>query len=114
MRITVVGGGNIGTQFAVHCAEAGHEVIVHTSTPQLFDNKLQIVDEEGKVTHQGKISGATNDPTVSFKNADLVIVTVPAMMMKETATAVYDNSDEKTMIGVVPGNGGSAEHKVCG
>jgi len=23
MRITIVGGGNIGTQFAVHCAEKG-------------------------------------------------------------------------------------------
>ena len=45
MRIAVVGGGNIGTQFAVHCAEVGHDVIIHTSTPQLFDRRLQIVDE---------------------------------------------------------------------
>ena len=35
MRITIVGGGNIGTQFAVHCAEKGHEVIIYTSTPEL-------------------------------------------------------------------------------
>ena len=26
MKITVVGGGNIGTQFAVHIAEKGHDI----------------------------------------------------------------------------------------
>ena len=37
MRITIVGGGNIGTQFAVHCAEKGHEVIVYTSIPLFYE-----------------------------------------------------------------------------
>ena len=44
MRITIVGGGNIGTQFAVHCAEKGHDVIVYTSDPSIYDGRINIVD----------------------------------------------------------------------
>ncbi len=45
MKITVVGGGNIGTQFAVHIAEKGHEVTMFTSNPALFRKRLSIVDK---------------------------------------------------------------------
>ncbi|MBR4376501.1 MAG: NAD(P)-binding domain-containing protein, partial [Spirochaetia bacterium] len=36
MKITIVGGGNIGTQFAIHCAEKGHDVVIFTSKPEKF------------------------------------------------------------------------------
>jgi glycerol-3-phosphate dehydrogenase len=62
MKITIVGGGNIGTQFMVHCAEKGHEVTAYTSDPDVFDTHLNIVDENGTVTHEGDILFATNDP----------------------------------------------------
>ena len=48
MKITIVGGGNIGTQFAVHCAEKNHEVTVYTSKPDIYDGHLSIVDDIGR------------------------------------------------------------------
>ena len=39
MNITIVGAGNIGTQFAAHCAENGHKVVVYGSKPEKI-NKL--------------------------------------------------------------------------
>ncbi len=67
MKITIVGGENIGTQFAaVHCAEKGHAVTVYTSKPDLYDGRLNIVDEHGVVTHEGDILIATNNPKVAF------------------------------------------------
>lgn len=107
MRITVVGGGNIGTQFAVHCAEKGHEVIVYTSVPELFCKQLKIVDESGQVTHRGDIEFATNDPEKAFRNVDMIIVTLPATMMRDISEIIFEHSDKNTKIGVVPGNGGS-------
>ena len=107
MKITVVGGGNIGTQFAVHCAGKGHEVVVYTSTPELYDNRLEIVDETGVVTHSGEISAATSDPEYAFRNAEMIIVTMPAMMMRSIAETIYNHTGKDTLIGVVPGNGGS-------
>ncbi|MBR1757315.1 MAG: NAD/NADP octopine/nopaline dehydrogenase family protein [Lachnospiraceae bacterium] len=107
MRIVVVGGGNIGTQLMVHCAEKGHEVIAYTSTPDLFDRHLSIVNEYGNVIHEGNLLKATNDPQDAFFQADIIIVTIPATVMKENADLIYKYSDPQTMIGVIPGNGGS-------
>ena len=107
MKITIVGGGNIGTQFAVHCAEKGHEVVVYTSKPEIFSNHLNIVDDCGITTHEGNIKLATADPEKAFRNSELIMITLPSPMMKGIAETIYNHSDNHTMIGVVPGNGGS-------
>ncbi|MBO4651712.1 MAG: NAD/NADP octopine/nopaline dehydrogenase family protein [Lachnospiraceae bacterium] len=107
MRITIVGGGNIGTQFAVHCAEKKHDVTVYTSTPEIYNNCLNIVDEQGITTHAGNIKLATKDPCRAFRDAELIMVTVPSTVMNAVADTIYDNTDSNPLIGVVPGNGGS-------
>lgn len=107
MKITIVGGGNIGTQFAVHCAEKKHEVTVYTSSPELYDNYINIVDEVGRTTHEGIIHLATKDPKEAFEHAELIIITFPAMMMDRIAGLIYDYGNKNSTIGVVPGSGGS-------
>lgn len=107
MRITIVGGGNIGTQFAVHCAEKGHDVTVYTSCPSVYDGYLNIVNDLGITIHEGNIRIATDDPKTAFQNANLIIVTMPATMMRSIADIVYEHTNAETIIGVVPGNGGS-------
>lgn len=106
MKITVVGGGNIGTQFAVHSAEKGHEVTVFTSGPQHFAKHLTIVDKEGNVLHEGDIALATGDPHIAFSEADVIMITMPPTMMIPLSEIIFDNTDEHAMIGFVPGNGG--------
>lgn len=106
MKITVVGGGNIGTQFAVHSAEKGHEVTVFTSGPQHFSKHLTIVDKEGNILHEGDIAAATSDPHMAFNEADMIMITMPPTMMIPLSEIIYDNTDERVMIGFVPGNGG--------
>ena len=107
MRVTIVGGGNIGTQFAVHIAEKGHEVIVYTSTPELYNGDLFIVDENDNITNKGTIKKATYDPEEAFKNADFIMVTLPSTLMKSIANTIYTYASSSAVIGVVPGNGGS-------
>lgn len=113
MKITIVGGGNIGTQFAVHCAEKGHEVTLVTSKPDIIQKHLYIVDDAGTVRHEGEIRQATADPEVGYGDADFIMVTLPANMMKRCAEEVFWNARNDAIIGVVPGNGGSecAFHK---
>ena len=107
MKITIVGGGNIGTQFAVHCAEKGHNVTVYTSTPELFNKRLSIVDENGQITHTSDIEKATNDPQEAFKDAECIIITLPAMVMELASSDIYKYASKDALIGVVPGSGGS-------
>lgn len=107
MKITIVGGGNIGTQFAVHCAEKGHAVTVYTSSPELYTGSLNIIDETGETTHRGEIKLATSDPQKAFGGAELVMITMPATMMRKLSGIIYENTDSEVVIGVVPGNGGA-------
>lgn len=72
MHITIVGGGNIGTQFAVHCAEKQHEVTIYTRTPQIFQRHLLIVDQEGSIIHEGDIKTATSDVRTAYCDADVI------------------------------------------
>ena len=106
MNITVVGGGNIGTQFAVHCAEKGHAVTMFTSMPDHFAKHLSIVDPSGSIIHEGDICTATSDPREAFRDADMILITMPPTMMIALSELIYDNTDEHTVIGFVPGNGG--------
>jgi len=107
MNITVVGGGNIGTQFAVHCAEKKHNVTVFTSGADLYDNELTIVDDNGTVTHKGTIKCATSDAVKAFSDAELIIVTYPSTLMRKAAELIFDYADVSAYICAVPGNGGS-------
>ena len=106
MKITVVGGGNIGTQFAVHIAEKGHEVTMFTSNPGVFRKHLSIVDTKGNAIHEGDIHLATNDPHRAFNGADVIMITMPPTMMIPLAKLIYENTGGDTVIGFVPGNGG--------
>jgi len=106
MKITVVGGGNIGTQFAVHIAEKGHDVTMFTSNPKIFSEHMSIIDRSGKTIHEGNIYMATNDPHRAFNDADVIIITMPPTMMIPLSELIYENTDADTVIGFVPGNGG--------
>ncbi len=106
MNITVVGGGNIGTQFAVHSAEKGHSVKMFTSCPDKFSDHLTIVDRSGAVIHEGDIVLATSDPEKAFHDADMIMITMPPTMMIPLAQIIYEHADADAIIGFVPGNGG--------
>lgn len=105
-NITIVGAGNVGTQFAVHCAEKGHRVTVYSSKPEKIQRELTIVNENGEVLHQGTIAGAVSDPASAFRNADVIFVTVPAMLMKHIAGMMEPFAGEGMKICIVPGTGG--------
>ena len=106
MKITIVGAGNIGTQFAVFCAEKGHKVTIYTSKPEKIANELTIVNENNVITHRGKIVLATNEPAKAFNFCDLIFVTMPAPLMDFCAKQILPNIKSNVKICLVPGSGG--------
>lgn len=106
MNITIVGGGNVGTQFAVHCAEKGHKVTVYTSKVQMFDKHLTIIDQEGNVIHEGDIDTVTFNAQTAFYNADIIFVTTPSCGIKKVADKICQYCSGNTKIGLIPGTGG--------
>lgn len=106
MKETVYGGGNIGTQLAVHFAETGNEVTIFTSKPEKFAKHLTVVNKNGDILHEGDIAGATDDPKKAFSDADVILVTVPSFVMKEAAANITPYVKSGAYIGIIPGNGG--------
>ena len=49
-RISVIGGGNIGTQVACVCASKECDVTVYSSRPYAYDGTLEIVDANDCIT----------------------------------------------------------------
>lgn len=106
MNITIVGAGNVGTQFAAHCAEKGHNVTVYSSKPEKINKLLTVINENDDVIHQGSIDKATQDEEEAFANADLIFVIMPATLMKSNATKIEPFVKNGMKIGLVPGTGG--------
>lgn len=106
MNITIVGGGNIGTQFAVHCAQADHRVTIFSSKPELFSQQLTAVDSSDNIILQGSIDCATADAQKAFSDADVIFVTVPPDCMASIATKIVPHVKAGTKIGLIPGTGG--------
>lgn len=114
MNITVVGAGNIGTQFAVHCAEKLHRCTVYGSKPERINNELTIINEKDEEIHRGTICGATSDDRAAFENADLIFVTMPAYCMDEVAKKIHPYARAGMKICLVPGTGGGeCAFKAC-
>lgn len=106
MKITVVGGGNIGTQFAVHCAVKGHDVVIYTSKPEKFEKHLKIVDENSEIRLEADIECATASEKLAFETADVIFVTMPAYCMKDISEKIYPYAQKGMTIILVPGIGG--------
>lgn len=106
MNVTVVGGGNVGTQIATHCAQKGHNVTVFTSKPEKFSKHLTVINENGEVIHEGDIKLSTSDERQAFELADLIFITMPAYCMSDVAKKIFPYVHKGMKIGIVPGTGG--------
>jgi opine dehydrogenase len=106
MNITVVGGGNVGTQFAVHSATKGHKVILYTRNPKEFSKRLSIVDENNNTFAEGEIFLATDDSFIAFNSAELIFITVPALFLEPIIKEIILNAKNNTFVGLIPGTGG--------
>ena len=104
--IAVVGGGNIGTQFACAFADAGYKVNLLVSDPSIFDGELEIVDESDNIT-RGTLNKVTSSYEDAVKDATIIFVTHPAFRLKTVAEQLLPFIDASKSICVVPGTGGA-------
>lgn len=105
-KIAVIGGGNIGTQFACVCASKGFNVNVFSSKPELYDGTLEIVDEFENVT-SGKMIKVSADIGESIEGCQIIFVTHPAFRFREIAEQILPYIKPGVNIGVLPGTGGA-------
>ncbi len=105
MKIAIIGGGNIGTQFAVHCSAKNHQTIIYTSKPKCFSQELTILDEQMNKVMASTVD-ATDNVELACKGASVIFVTLPAFMMADIAKKMLPFVNRGAWIGLIPGTGG--------
>lgn len=105
-NIAVIGGGNIGTQFACICAAKGYAVNVCSTRPEKYDGILEIVDEFENVT-VGKLNKVTSDIDEAIENCQIIFITHPAFRLREVADQMLPFVKSDMNICVLPGTGGA-------
>lgn len=107
MNITIVGAGNVGTQFAVHCAAKGHAVTIFSTKPHTLCKTMSIINPAGDVILSGEMTNITASEQLAFGDADLIFITVPAFAMNSCAEKMIPHLKSGAMICLVPGTGGA-------
>ena len=112
LHITVLGGGNIGTQFACISAAKGYDTTVFSSKPEAYDGTLELVDEFEHLT-VGIIKKVTDNIGEALEDCDIAFVAHPAFQLQKLADAVLPYVHQNLIICVLPGTGGAefAFHK---
>ena len=106
-NITVIGAGNIGTQFACVAAAKGYNVTVYSSKPQTFSGTITAVDGDNNIVCTGTPKLVTADIKEALCGADLVFITYPANMFAATQDLILPHIKSGMNIGVIPGTGGA-------
>lgn len=106
MKICIVGGGNIGSAIAAEISQR-HEVIMLTSRPEKWGERLESYDVESGIRIFGSLYKVTNDYSSSISESDVVILTVPSFLMQKEINKISDYIRTSTILCVVPGSGGT-------
>lgn len=107
MKITVVGGGNIGTAMCAEFANHGHEVSLLTSKPGRFREVLSVWNEDEKREYSGKLQRISDCAAEVLPGAQVVVVTLPAFLMPAFAQSSLSYMAPGTILVVMPGYGGA-------
>lgn len=107
MKITIIGGGNIGTLMAAEAAYKGHEVTVYTSTPEKWGETIEVYNSKEELLRRGKLSRVTNVMCEALESAEYVYVVWPAQLFVGLAEKMAPYVHEGQKLGIVPGSGGA-------
>lgn len=108
MKVTVLGGGNIGMCLVGEISRVkGYEVTLFTSTPELFDKQIKVVDEEKEITYTSGCFSVTSDLESAVLEADIVLCTFPAFMRKSVIEKMENYMKSNAFLGFFPGYGGA-------
>lgn len=112
MKMTIIGGGNIGTLLAAEMAAKGHEITVYTSKPERWSKRIKVLDADENILLTGEVSKITDDLALAVRESEMIWITIPAQAFETLAKDIEPFVSEGQKIGIVPGSGG-AEYAFC-
>lgn len=107
MRITVIGGGNIGTLIAAEMAQKGHDITIFSSKPDKWNKEIAVLDPDDSIKFYGELKNVTDDLYSALKEAELILITIPAYGFIDLAHRMESYEINYKLIGIIPGSGGT-------
>lgn len=105
MKVSIIGGGNLGTLMGAAFAYKGNDVTIYTSKPEKFCKQLEVYTGDEQFLFSGEVSNVTNNLKEAISNAELIWVTFPPQMFFDIAKDMEPIVKKGQMVGIVPGAG---------
>ncbi len=113
MKISIIGGGNLGTLIAATLTQKKYQISLYSSKKALFseDKQIDVFDNSEDLLFSTNLFEVTDDFQQSVKNADIIFITYPAQMFKNLASqfeTLYNNKKlfSSQLLVFIPGTGG--------
>ena len=106
MKVTIIGGGNIGVLMAAEISKKA-EVSVYATKADIWKPSVDVFDNDDKFLFSSNPISFTDDLSESTKNTDIVFITYPSYLFEERAEQLFQCIEDSVYIGVVPGSGGA-------
>lgn len=107
MKITVIGGGNIGLVLvATLCANTDDSIYLYTSGSKNIKRLIRFRNYDTKKEMKVTNFTVTNDIEIALKDANILLCTYPAFLRQKFIEKNGDLIDSKAIFGFIPGYGG--------
>lgn len=108
MKVSIVGGGHIGTTLMCYIKHTypDYWVSMYTRRPELFAEEIKCNDIEKNESYHIKPDVISDIPEKAVKNADIVFIALPHFAVERAFEDIASYVSEKAFIGVLPGGGG--------
>lgn len=90
MNITILGAGAIGSLWACHLADAGHNVSIWSHKPEKSDVSITLDDKNP--------NRFITNSVLQLKSADVILVTVKAWQVKGSISPLLNHLTQETII----------------
>ena len=108
MKVTIVGGGNMGLAMVGYMvAHQKAQVTLFSTKDPLREGAMLVEDIEGKKSTYVSKFVVTDNPEAAFQDADLIFVTYPAFLKKDFVARYERFISRNCYLGFVPGYGGA-------
>lgn len=106
MKITIIGGGNIGTLLAAEFSAKGFETFIYSSRHN-GKHQIKVYDKDDNHIFTSNDIHVTNDIKLAISGAKFVFVTYPPELFNKLSFELDGKLDNGTYLGIVPGSGGA-------
>lgn len=105
MKITIIGGGNIGTLLAAEFSKKGHDICIFSSRNNGKKN-IEVFNNDDEFLFKSDDIIITDDLEKAIKDSKFIFITYPPELFEDISQKLDYKLNKGTYLGVVPGSGG--------